>query len=103
MRNIVPNNMACCLIMPRAEESQADQEACGSLEDNWTLAEALRTPILWVFIAARILPSAWGTGLILHQVSIFAVLDHSAQVATETFRHDIAFRGRFGAAGGLYD
>jgi len=61
----------------------AKQEA--DAEDNWTLAEALRTPILWVFIAARILPSAWGTGLILHQVSIFAVLDHSAQVATETF------------------
>ena len=54
-------------------------------EDNWTLAEAIRTPILWVFIAARILPSAWGTGLILHQVSIFAVLDHKPQVATETF------------------
>lgn len=61
----------------------ADRQA--DAEDNWTLAEALRTPILWVFIAARILPSAWGTGLILHQVSIFAVLDHSAQVATETF------------------
>ena len=63
-------------------ESNADE---GDNEDNWMLKEALRTPILWVFIAARILPSAWGTGLILHQVSIFAVLDHSAQVATETF------------------
>ncbi len=57
----------------------------GGGEDNWTLKEATRTPMLWVFIAARILPSAWGTGLILHQVSIFGVLDHSAQVATETF------------------
>ncbi len=55
------------------------------IEENWTLAEAIRTPILWVFIAARILPSAWGTGLILHQVSIFGLLDHSAQVTTETF------------------
>jgi len=61
------------------EESQAERE------DNWTLSEAMRTPILWVFILARMLPSAWGTGLILHQVSIFSVLDHSAQVATETF------------------
>lgn len=66
-----------------AEKESAAQQ--GIVEDNWTLKEALRTPILWVFIAARILPSAWGTGLILHQVSIFAVLDHSAQVATETF------------------
>ncbi len=67
-----------------AVNSRFDQHQEES-EDNWTLAEAMRTPILWVFIAARILPSAWGTGLILHQVSIFAVLDHSAQVATETF------------------
>ncbi len=63
---------------------ESDDQA-SDIEDNWTLKEAMRTPILWVFIAARILPSAWGTGLILHQVSIFAVLDHSAQVATETF------------------
>ena len=67
-----------------SDESQNDQQQV-DVEDNWTLSEAIRTPILWVFIFARILPSAWGTGLILHQVSIFAVLDHSAQVATETF------------------
>ena len=54
-------------------------------EDNWTLREAMRAPILWVFLIARMLPSAWGTGLILHQVSIFAVLDHAPQAATETF------------------
>ena len=55
------------------------------IEDNWTLAEAMRTPILWIFMFARMLPSAWGTGLILHQVSIFRGLNLSAQVATETF------------------
>ena len=54
-------------------------------EDNWTLAEAIRTPMLWVLMLSRMLPSAWGTGLILHQVSLFAGLNHSAQVATETF------------------
>ena len=56
-----------------------------AVEDNWTLREALRTPMLWIFVFARMLPSAWGTGLILHQVSIFAVLNHSARVATETY------------------
>ncbi len=74
---LMPDNAA------DAEKSKAAGD--GDYEDNWRLKEALRTPILWVFIAARILPSAWGTGLILHQVSIFAVLDHSAQIATETF------------------
>ena len=63
----------------RLDDGRADAE------DNWTLREAMGTPILWIFIFARMLPSAWGTGLILHQVSIFGVLDHSAQVATETF------------------
>lgn len=64
-----------------AGENDKDTE----IEDNWTLAEAARTPILWIFVISRMLPSAWGTGLILHQVSIFADLDHSVQVATETF------------------
>ncbi len=74
---LMPDNAA-------GSAGESDDQA-SDIEDNWTLKEAMRTPILWVFIAARILPSAWGTGLILHQVSIFAVLDHSAQVATETF------------------
>ena len=54
-------------------------------EDNWTLADAARTPILWIFVVSRMLPSAWGTGLILHQVSIFADLNYSVQAATEAF------------------
>ena len=68
-----------------AQAEDGKEAADADAEDNWTLAEALRTPILWVFIVARMLPSAWGTGLILHQVSIFADLDYSVQVATETF------------------
>ncbi len=65
-------------------KTQANTKEQGA-EDNWTLKEALCTPILWIFVVSRMLPSAWGTGLILHQVSIFADLDHSVQVATETF------------------
>lgn len=72
-----PDNVSPVKIGGNAKEKDA--------EDNWTLAEALRTPILWIFVVARMLPSAWGTGLILHQVSIFADLDYSIQVATETF------------------
>ena len=54
-------------------------------EEHWRLSEALRTPMLWIFMFGRMLPSGWGTGLILHQVSIFAELDHPARVATETY------------------
>ena len=64
---------------------RAAAEAEREGEDNWTLGEALRAPMLWVFLAARMLASAWLTGLILHQISLFAVLGHSVQVVTETY------------------
>jgi sugar phosphate permease len=54
-------------------------------EESWTLSEAMRTPILWIFMFAKTLPAAWGTGLILHQISIFAALNHTPQTATETY------------------
>ncbi len=73
---LVPDNLAG---VKRAAGSSHEDE------DNWTLREAMRTPILWIFLVARMLPSAWGTGLILHQISIFAGLNHSAQVVTEIF------------------
>lgn len=68
-----------------AENATNKDATVSDAEDNWTLTEALRTRILWVFVIARMLPSAWGTGLILHQVSIFADQNYSVQVATETF------------------
>lgn len=55
------------------------------IEENWTLGEALRTPMLWVLLFARMLASAWLTGLVLHQVSLFAGLGHGMQVVTETY------------------
>ena len=78
-------------LLPDNQNAKRDAEAEDRViaadvnEENWTLREAMRAPALWLYMFARMLPSAWGTGLILHQVSIFAQLDHSAQVATETF------------------
>ncbi len=78
-------------LLPDNQKAKRDAEAedhpgaADVHEENWTLREAMRAPVLWLYMFARMLPSAWGTGLILHQVSIFAQLDHSAQVATETF------------------
>ncbi|PJF41760.1 MAG: MFS transporter [Chloroflexi bacterium] len=54
-------------------------------EDDWTLAEARRTSIFWIFVAGRFIPPAWGTGMILHQISIFAGQGHSERVAAQTF------------------
>ncbi len=54
-------------------------------EDNWTLHEAIRTPIFWIFLLGAILPTTWGTGLILHQISIFESLGYEGAVAAQTF------------------
>lgn len=56
-----------------------------SFDDSWTLAQVLRTPTFWAFIFGRIVSPAWGTGLILHQISIFNELGHSPQVAAQTY------------------
>lgn len=67
-----------------AEEANAEAEAL-LLERNYSLKEAMRTAIFWVFVIARLLTPAWATGLILHQISIFHDLGHSAQVAAQTY------------------
>jgi len=54
-------------------------------EDNWTLAEARRTPVFRIFVLGRMLTPAAGSALILHQVSIFNTLGYSAQTAAQTF------------------
>ncbi len=55
------------------------------VEDSKTLKEAMQTPIFWSFTLARVLAGAWGTALVFHQLSIFAGLGHSADVATATY------------------
>lgn len=54
-------------------------------EENWMLREALRLPIFWIFLIARMIPPTWGTGLTLHQISLFANLGHDTSVADLTF------------------
>lgn len=54
-------------------------------DDGWTLGQAQRTAIFWVFIVGRMLGPTWGTGLILHQISIFGELGHGPEVVAATF------------------
>ena len=70
------------LVLPADDDTAAELPI---IEDNWTLSEALRTAVFWVFVSGRVLLPAWGTGLILHQISIFEGLGHSPQVAAETY------------------
>lgn len=54
-------------------------------DDSWTLQEAMKTPIFWIYIFSRMLPSAVVTGLVFHQVSLFTSLGHGPRVAAETY------------------
>lgn len=63
-----------------SEAQKATREAAfPPREDNYTLKEAMRTPLFWVFSLGRLMPGAWGTGMIIHQVSIFAELGYDAE------------------------
>jgi len=51
------------------------------IEENWTLQEALNTPVYWVFTVGLASISMLGTGLTFHIVSIFADSGFSAELA----------------------
>ena len=54
-------------------------------EENWTLQEAIRTPIYWVFTAGLASISMLGTGLTFHMVSMFADAGLDAGLAAAAF------------------
>jgi MFS family permease len=62
-----------------------DQRRNGMNEQNWTLRQARRTPLFWVFLVGRMAAPGFGTGLIIHQVSIFEAMGYTRAVAAETY------------------
>ena len=54
-------------------------------EEHWTRAEALRTPIFWVFLLGLASVSMLGTGMMFHIVSIFADNNMSPALAATAY------------------
>lgn len=54
-------------------------------EENWTLPEARRTPVFWVFMLGTSSIAMLSTGLFFHMVSIFKDNGLSATVAASVF------------------
>jgi MFS family permease len=54
-------------------------------EENWTLQEALRTPIYWIFTFGMASTAMLSTGLFFHMVSIFEDNGLSPTVAASVF------------------
>src|SRR5690606_25963082 len=52
---------------------------------GWTLQEARRTRIFRVFLVGRFFSVLFGSGFIIHQVSLFAQVDHSAVIVANVF------------------
>jgi MFS family permease len=72
-------------LLPDNDNALDIDEANIPIEDNWTLREAGKTFIFWIFLIGRFVSPAWGSGLILHQVSIFEGLGYDAATAANTF------------------
>lgn len=54
-------------------------------ESSWTLVEARRRPIFWVFISGRMMAAGVGSGLMFHQVSVFEAGGYDAATVAQTF------------------
>lgn len=69
----------------RVDRGKGGQSSDDLAEDNWTLAEANRTPAFWVVAASVAMLSMLSTGLFFHMVSIFAANGLNATVAASIF------------------
>lgn len=61
------------------------EDGTGFVEENWTLAEALRTKAFWVFAVGLASASMLNTGLTFHLFSIFKDSGLSAAVTASVF------------------
>jgi MFS family permease len=60
-------------------------ENVASIEKNWTLAEARRTGVFWLFSAGLTVLTMILAGLVFHQVSLFEVRGLSREMAVSAF------------------
>ncbi len=65
------------LLPDGAVMTDIDETTGPDIEDHWTLKEVMRSSVFWLFIGGRMVSTSWGSGLIFHQVSIFASHNHS--------------------------
>lgn len=82
------------LLRNRPEEVDLLPDGAGALpgllertddEQNWTLAEAMRTRSFWVVMVCTAIPAVINTGLIFHQVSILGARGLSPAVSATVF------------------
>jgi MFS family permease len=68
-----------------AEKVSDEKKQKNAIENNLTLAEVRKSRIFWLFLVGRLMSMVIGSGLIFHQVSIFGLVGHSAEMTAENF------------------
>ncbi len=69
---LLPDGLSQVQVSNHALHDEQDQ-------DSWTAKEAIRTRAFWLLLLCTAIPSAVGTGMIFHQVSILGEAGISAQ------------------------
>ena len=74
-------------LLPDGEVFSAESNDANAVlaESGWQLSEVVKNVTFWTFVFGRIISPAWGTGLILHQISIFEELGHDGATAASTY------------------
>jgi len=70
--------------------------------ENWTLPQARRTVIFWVFLVGRMISAALGSGLIIHQVSVFESRGFDALMVANVFGFMALLRAGMTLGAGQY-
>lgn len=85
----------------KTEEKSKSADKVAVQEDNWTLQEARRSPLFWVYMISQMLPPMFVTGLVIHNVSIFAELGYSRRVTADTYGMIALVTAFFAISGGF--
>lgn len=78
-------------LVPDGNAPNADELAILRKEEHWTLAEARRTPIFWLFFAACTALSMITAGMVFHQTSLFQVHGIDGNMTVLAFQIQAAF------------
>jgi predicted MFS family arabinose efflux permease len=85
-------------LLPDGRAPTPSELAAAGKEEHWTLAEARRTPIFWLFAVACTALSMITAGMVFHQTSLFEVhgVDGSLTVMAFQLQALFAIVGNFG-------
>lgn len=74
-------------------EIDVDENEPEPKEASYTLREAMRLPLFWVFLLGGLLSPAFITGVVFHQESLFGLANYDAATAANTIANGLLLGG----------